>query len=215
VRRIPLALLSACLLVMVPVATTLGHAELRSAEPGPRDAISELPDALIARFTQDLRKNRTSIELRNENGDRVARGGKDPDRARVQLLPLPELQPGRYEVRWVTFSAEDDEIARGKYNFTVKAPAATRAPEPTAAACPSPVPTLTPYASAEPTLSDDPNATASAIPVASMAPDASLAPAASAIAGASPDPCAPQPADEADAELAADSDAAPEESSTR
>jgi len=212
VRRIALALLSACLLASEPVATTLGHAELRSAEPGPGDATSELPDALIARFTQDLRKDRTSIELRDENGDRVARGGKDPDRARVQVLPLPELQPGRYEVRWVTFSAEDDEIARGKYDFTVKAPSATRAPEPTEAACPSPVPTLTSDASVEPMPSDDPSASAAAIPVASMAPDASLAPAASPIPGASPDPCAPQPPDEADAELAADTDAAPEES---
>lgn len=112
--RIPFAraVLGASLLLLLPLATALGHAELATASPGPGDSVAGSPPELVARFSQDLKPDRTSLELRDPAGQTVATGGKDPDRPRVQRMALPSLAPGQYEVRWVSFSAEDGELAR-------------------------------------------------------------------------------------------------------
>lgn len=203
-RRVPFALAVACLVALVPLSSSLGHAELKTAAPGPGDKISELPAKLVARFTQDLRPNRTSIELRNADGKRIAEGGKDPDKARVQRLSLPTLEPGKYEVRWVTFSAEDDEIARGKYRFTVQAPAATPASSPAGVDCTTPDESPAPDSSAEPKPSVAPTPAATMAPEASGTPDSSSDPDASPTADASPDPCVATSEDSAESDDPAD-----------
>jgi copper resistance protein C len=140
------ALAGACLLVLVAGVPAAAHAEFVSACPGPDDVISQLPSELVATFSQDLSPDRTSIELRDASGQTLARGGKDPAAARLQRLTLPALGPGIYEVRWVSFSAEDAELDRGTYTFTIVA--ATDSSASTVAACPSPVESPTPAASA-------------------------------------------------------------------
>jgi methionine-rich copper-binding protein CopC len=201
------ALIGAALFALMPLSVANAHAELVSASPGPDEAVSEVPARLVARFSQDIAADRTSIEVRDATGATVARGGKDPDRARVQLADLPPLEPGTYEVRWVTFSTEDDELARGRYSFTVTVPVATPGPTmPVGAPCPSPEPsagsTRSLGASAEPAASIEPAAStfpaasapavASAIPWASTVPTASSEPCASPIPSAAPVP-APSP----------------------
>lgn len=177
--RIPFAraVLGASLLLLLPFATALGHAELDTASPGPGDSIAGSPPELVARFTQDLRPDRTSLELRDPEGQTIAKGGKDPDRPRVQRMPLPSLVPGEYEVRWVSFSAEDGELARGKYRFTVVDAPATPSPAPMS---PAPCPTVTPDASQAPTVAPGASPSASPQPATSQTPSASPVPAASA-----------------------------------
>ena len=154
-RSLLRAMIGASLLVLVAVGPGVGHAELSSASPGPGDVVSVVPPELVASFTQDMREDRTKIELRDASGRVIAQGGRDPDRPRVQEMVLPPLAPGVYEVRWVTFSAEDDELHRGKYTFTVlEASLPTSIPEPTA--CPSPASTAT-----APTASEGPRASSS------------------------------------------------------
>src|SRR5688572_20520881 len=137
-RSLRSAVLGAALLTLLPLAIASAHAELDTASPGPDEAVAGAPTRLVARFTQDLFADRTSIEVRDAAGQTIARGGKDPDRARVQRVDLPPLEPGTYEVRWVTFSTEDDELARGRYRFTVtEAPATTVPSVPPTAPCPS------------------------------------------------------------------------------
>lgn len=186
--RIPFAraVLGASLLFLLPLATALGHAELDTASPGPGDTIAGSPPELVARFSQDLRPDRTSLELRDAAGQTIAKGGKDPDRPRVQRMPLPSLAPGEYEVRWVSFSAEDGELARGKYRFTVVDAPVTPSPAPVS---PAPCPTVTPDASQAPTPLPGSSPSASPQPATSQTPSASLVPA----AGVDPvvmDPCA-------------------------
>jgi methionine-rich copper-binding protein CopC len=186
------ALIGAVLFALLPLAVANAHAELTSASPGPDGSVSEVPARLVARFSQDIAADRTSIEVRDATGATVARGGKDPDRARVQLVDLPPLEPGTYEVRWVTFSTEDDEIARGRYSFTVTVPVTTPGPTmPVGASCPSPEPapaaSTLPGASADPVVSAEP--VASTVPAASAGSDGSAMPSASALPSASSEPC--------------------------
>jgi methionine-rich copper-binding protein CopC len=173
------AVLGASLLLLLPLATALGHAELDTASPGPGDSIAGSPPELVARFTQDLRPDRTSLELRDPTGQTIAKGGKDPDRPRVQRMALPSLAPGQYEVRWVSFSAEDGELARGKYRFTVVDVPATPSPAPMS---PAPCPTVPPDVS--PATSVPPGAS----PWASPPPATSQTPSASPLPAASEDP---------------------------
>ena len=197
-RSVRRALVGAALSALLPLALASAHAELDSASPGPDEVVAGSPTQLVARFTQDIAADRTSIEVRDADGLTVARGGKDPDRARVQRVELPPLEPGTYEVRWVTFSTEDDELARGRYRFTVTEAPATPAPTlaPTEP-CPSPVASPAPIGSAVPVGSASPIASpaASAIPSASpglalASPDASPALDPTPAPIATPDPCA-------------------------
>jgi methionine-rich copper-binding protein CopC len=180
----------ATLLVLLPVSSAFGHAELTEAIPGPDAVVAVAPAELVARFSQDLRADRTSIELRDPAGQTIAAGGKDPDKARVQRMPLPTLIPGEYEVRWVSYSAEDDELARGRYRFSVIGGAASPTPAigssppcPAASAAPSPDVSPLPLVSPTPAASAEPLAGASPVPVD---PCASPAPSPT-------DPLAPSP----------------------
>ena len=149
------------LLLLSPQAA-LGHAELDTATPGPGDEVVGSPAEIVATFTQDLDMSRTTMEVRDASGATVAEGPERGDGPRTLRLALPVLAPGLYEVRWTSFSAEDSELERGRYSFTVlPAPSPTPAPTgvPTIAATPAasiaaPSPGATPVATAAPTPSD-------------------------------------------------------------
>ena len=153
-RRVLRALVCAALLFLV-ASPVLAHSELESASPGAGDVVTDAPAELVANFSQDLDPARTSLEVRDASGARIARGGELGDGPREFRLELPELQPGVYEVRWTSYSAEDSEIGRDSYTFEVVA-AASPTPSPTviprpseSPSQPSPSPTPTPSAAVE------------------------------------------------------------------
>ncbi len=150
------AIICAALLSLL-ASPVLAHAELVSATPGPGDVVEGAPAELVATFNQDLDPSRTSLEVRDASGSTVARGGELGDGPRDFRLALPHLEAGEYEVRWTSFSAEDGELARDSYTFTVvAAPSPSPSPSPsppstapsasptTLPATPSPVPSATP-----------------------------------------------------------------------
>lgn len=143
----------AALLLSTLATPVAAHAELVSATPGPGDEVTGSPDELVARFSQDLVESRTTLEVRNASGTTVARGGELGRNPREFRLELPELAPGTYEVRYATFSAEDSELHRDTFEFTVL-------PEPT----PSPTPSPTRMATAPPSPSPSPMPSPSPVP---------------------------------------------------
>jgi methionine-rich copper-binding protein CopC len=157
--RLLLVLVTLAALLAGPSAV-LAHAELASATPGPGDEVVGSPDEIVATFTQDLDMSRTAMEVRNAAGDTIAEGPVRGDGPREIRLALPELPPGEYEVRWTSFSAEDNELERGTYTFTVL-PAPAPTPSPTAAVTAAPptappaTPSAVPTATAAPTTPDD------------------------------------------------------------
>lgn len=160
-RRVIRALACAAFLLSL-ASPVLGHAELKSATPGPDDRVTGSPTELVARFSQNLDPSRTSLEVRDASGARVVRGGELGDGPREFRLQLPDLAPGEYEVRWTSYSTEDGELARDTYTFEVLAapspsPTATAtprpSPRPSTSAAPSASPTVLP---SSPTVSPDP-----------------------------------------------------------
>jgi len=130
---------SAALLLMLYAQSAFAHAAFVSGTPGLGEEVAGSPDVLVIAFSQDLDPSRTSLEVRDASGATLAKGGELGDGPREFRLALPELVPGQYEVRWVSFSAEDGELARDSYTFTVVA-APSESPSPS----PSPIPSSSP-----------------------------------------------------------------------
>jgi methionine-rich copper-binding protein CopC len=162
-RAVPLVVALTLLLPSVVSA----HAELDVATPPDGATVEGSPPEVSGTYTQDIEPDGSSIQLRDSTDAVVAEGGVDPsDDRRMAVDDLPELAPGDYEVRWTTVSAEDDEIARGTWEFSVTA-APTPSPTPTVE--PSPTATVAPSASATPEPSAE--ATPTVTPEPSPAPD--------------------------------------------
>ena len=139
------AAVAALMLLLMPSAPVFAHAAFVSGTPGPGDKVVGSPAELVVTFSQDLDASRTSLNVRDSAGESLARGGEIGDGPREFRLALPELAPGKYEVRWTTFSAEDGELARDRYTFTVlAAPSPSPSPSPSSipSSPPSPSPTL-------------------------------------------------------------------------
>jgi methionine-rich copper-binding protein CopC len=156
----------ACAVALILLVPTLvsAHAELDTATPPDGSTVEGSPPEVSGTYTQDMKADGSSIQLRDAADEVVAEGGVDPsDDRRMVIEDLPGLVPGAYEVRWTTVSAEDDEVARGTWSFTV-----TAAPTPTATIAPTPSATLEP--SATPTLEPSPTPTASPTAAPSPAP---------------------------------------------
>ena len=189
-------LLAAVAILMIAPMSVAAHAELDTATPADGSTVEGSPPEVSGTFTQIMKPEGSSLQLRDESGDVIAEGGVDPvDPKRMSITDLPELAPGTYEVRWTTISAEDNELARDRWTFTVveegpsPPPEPTETPAPTATPAPSatPAPTPTPSAAtAAPTSTPTAAVTASASAAASVVPSAAVSVAPSAAASPAP-----------------------------
>jgi hypothetical protein len=110
-------------------------------------------------FTQNLDSQKSSIRVVDAAGNLVVQGGIVTN-GREMYLPLEGPLPvGAYEIRWTTFSTEDQTQAQGTTTFTVAAApsvapsAATGSPSPAASVAASTPQTVAspPSASSPPT----------------------------------------------------------------
>jgi methionine-rich copper-binding protein CopC len=158
-RVLTFATLTAILL-LIP-ATAAAHAELDVPTPKDGATVEGSPPEVSGTFVQKINPDGSSLVLRDSGNKVVARGGPDPDNVkRMVITDLPELAPGKYTVQWTTVSAEDGELDRGTWSFTVVAAVET----------PSPTPTATASASAAATASATPAPTVAPTPSPSAAP---------------------------------------------
>lgn len=141
-------------LLTPPVAAA--HAALDIATPADGAAVEGTPAEVAGTYTQTLETDGSSIQLRDAAGTVIATGGVDPtDDRRLVIVELPPLARGEYEVRSTTLSAEDGEIDRATWTFSVTA-APTPSPSPTPAPtdAPSAAPSAGPSVTAAPTPTD-------------------------------------------------------------
>jgi hypothetical protein len=162
----PSIVLCAVAVTLLLPATALGHAELSRSRPEDGATVEGAPDEIVGRFTQDIDPDGSSMLLRDPAGTTIAEGALDPENDRRMVIGnVPDLAPGEYTVRWTTNSAEDGEIARGTWSFTVVA-APTAAPT----ATPTPSATATAVASATPVATEAPTPTAASSPTPEPTP---------------------------------------------
>lgn len=144
--------LAASLALASPVAA---HAELVRAIPADGETVTEPVTVVGGTYSQDLAGD-SRLEIKDAAGGTVATGAIDPNDARRMIArPDAPLTTGTYTVESTAISAEDGDLERATWTFTVAVPAspsATPEPSPTPSsespsAAPSPSPTETPSAS--------------------------------------------------------------------
>jgi len=165
-RTRSLAFLAAAAVLLLLPAAVAAHAELDVPTPADGATVEGQPAEVAGTYTQEVNPDGSSLILRDAANAVVARGGVDPaDDHRMVITDLPDLAPGEYLVQSVTISAEDDELDRETWSFTVEAaptPEPTPTPAPTAAATataaptPEPTPSVTPTPSGPITPPEDP-----------------------------------------------------------
>ena len=156
------AALAAVLSLIALPSVAAAHAELDTATPEDGSTVEGTPDEIAGTYTQDLDPARSSLRLQDPNDQVIAEGVVDPENVRRMVITdVPELAPGDYTVRSTAWSAEDNEVERVVWGFSVVA-GPTPSPTPT----PTPVPSATP----EPTPSATPTATPTAAVSATPAP---------------------------------------------
>jgi copper resistance protein C len=158
-RRL-LAAAAVALLAAFP-ATALAHADLVRAIPADGSTVTDPVTVVSGRYSQDL-TSASSLKVLDASAATVATGVVDPgdDRRMLARADVP-LTDGTYTVQSTAISAEDGDIERVTWTFTVEV-----------AATPAPMPSPTVGASAPPTTSPTPEATPSAAPSASPTPSA-------------------------------------------
>ena len=149
--------------VLVGLAQPLvvaGHAELVTASPKDGDTVVGNPPEIHATYSENLNPDGSALGLYDSSNNRVARGGVLPDGGPKEMFirNLPTLAPGEYTVQSTTRSADDGDIERVTWSFTVTTPAPSATPEPT------------------PICTDGCNGEQSGGPTASATPLATLAP---------------------------------------
>lgn len=135
------ALFAACLtlaagLLSAPEAVR-AHAKLLRSEPKPKSGQPRPPQAVELWFSEELQAGFNAVEVRDGQGNRYESGGVTLEeggrKARAELRGLPA---GAYTVEWRALSA-DGHALKGKFTFTVEAPAA---PAAAGSATPRPAP---------------------------------------------------------------------------
>ena len=142
------------LLAGLMAGNVLAHAELATVTPADKSTVLGPPEEISMTFSQNLDVKKSSIVVVDSANKVVVQGGIVSGNPREMYLPLlGPLPAGAYEIRWTTFSTEDQELDHGTTTFTVAA-APSDAPG-AAAASPSPAASIA--ASSAPAVASSPS----------------------------------------------------------
>lgn len=166
-RRLQAVLPAAVLALLLMPSLVLAHAELETSTPKDKATVEGTPTQIAGTYSEEMNPDGSSLVLLGPDGAQVAKGGVDAaDDKRMVIADLPELAPGTYTVKSTTKSAEDGDIDRKEWTFTVElapTPSPSLSPTSTPTAAPSATPAASPAAttpSASPTASATPTPSA-------------------------------------------------------
>jgi copper resistance protein C len=145
---------------MLAVSPALGHAELVSSDPAAKAVLDTPPTTVTLTFSAGLDAAKSSFKV-NGAGGTAATGKAAKDGATVMTADGLTLAPGTYTVEW-TSVAEDGDIERGTFAFTVSEAPVTPSPSPTDVPSAAPPASAAPTASAAPSTGPSPVATPAA-----------------------------------------------------
>jgi len=132
IRRLAAPTVTAVVLALLAPGLILAHAQLDTPTPANGSTVTTPVTEVAGTFTERVKVDGSKLVVKLAGGATVAQGGRDPsDNKRMVATPAAPLGPGSYLVEWTTISADDGELARGTWTFTV-APVPT--PSPTAVA---------------------------------------------------------------------------------
>jgi methionine-rich copper-binding protein CopC len=110
--------------VGLPSGTALAHAMLVKAEPARRAALTRAPSQVRLWFNEEIEQDYASLAVQDAAKATVTEikphvAADDP---KSIVLPLPELEAGKYTVKFRVLSV-DGHVVDSSYDFTVKSKA--------------------------------------------------------------------------------------------
>ena len=117
-------------------ASVWAHAELVESSPPGASTVSGSPSIVDASYSENLDPGGSSLLLVHASGATIARGGvpagaSGAAKKTMSIESRLTLEPGAYTVKSTTRSADDGDIERVQWTFTVEAAPATASGEPT------------------------------------------------------------------------------------
>ncbi|MFL5674320.1 MAG: copper resistance protein CopC [Chloroflexota bacterium] len=111
--------LAAVTLLLVP-GLVLAHAELETPTPADKSTVTEPVAEVSALYSEAMKPEESTLVVKDPTGTEVAKGSIDPaNDKRMVATPTVPLASGKYRVEWTSVSAEDGDVARGIWTFTV------------------------------------------------------------------------------------------------
>ena len=106
----------------VYAAPALGHSMLVKAEPPRRAVLVKTPTQVRLWFNEELEGEYASLIVLDAEKHPVTeiKPQLAPDDPKSIVLPLPELTPGKYSVKFRVLSV-DGHVVESSFDFTVKA----------------------------------------------------------------------------------------------
>jgi copper resistance protein C len=114
-------LLAALPVLALAISAAWAHAFLDRASPAVGSSVPKSPPAISIWFTQELEPAFSTVEVRDQSGNRVDSGDAAVDAADATLLhaTLKPLPPGTYKVAWRVVSV-DTHPTEGTFTFHVE-----------------------------------------------------------------------------------------------
>jgi hypothetical protein len=117
-------LMAGAMIVMamgLPVASALAHAVLVKAEPPRRAVLAKAPTQVRLWFNEEIEGDYASLVVLDAEKNPVTevKPRLAPDDRKSIVLPLPELAPGMYSVKFRVLSV-DGHVVDSSFEFTVK-----------------------------------------------------------------------------------------------
>jgi methionine-rich copper-binding protein CopC len=107
--------------ICVHVAPALAHSMLVKAEPPRRAVLATTPTQVRLWFNEEIEGDYASLVVLDAEKHPVTeiKPQLAPDDRKSVVLPLPELAPGKYSVKFRVLSV-DGHVVESSFDFTVK-----------------------------------------------------------------------------------------------
>ena len=108
----------------ISVNSVLAHSMLTKAEPPRRAVLTKSPAQVRLWFNEQLEGDYASLIVLDANKQPITevKPTLAPDDPKSIILPLPELLPGKYSVKFRVLSV-DGHVVESSFDFTVKSEA--------------------------------------------------------------------------------------------
>ena len=108
-------------ILAAPVTSALAHSMLVKAEPPRRAVLTKSPTQVRLWFNEKIEGDYASLVVLDAQKQPLtdAKPTLAPDDQKSIVLPLPELTPGKYSVKFRVLSV-DGHVVESTFDFTVK-----------------------------------------------------------------------------------------------
>ena len=113
--------LVAALTLAMPVVPALAHSMLVKAEPARRAVLTKSPSQVRLWFNEKIEGDYASLVVLDDKKQSITdiKPTLASDDPKSIILPLPELVPGKYSIKFRVLSV-DGHVVESSFDFTVK-----------------------------------------------------------------------------------------------